>query len=112
MLGKVIIMNEFLTFLQIIELIGKWVVALIRNYHITSSIILFADIMDRLGSTQNRPIDGWEIFLGSLVFIWYYRKRSAKKALEPESPIINVRIDNENIVNIANRHPLQNENDE
>ncbi|MDR3540665.1 MAG: hypothetical protein P4L69_06795 [Desulfosporosinus sp.] len=105
-------MNKFLTFLQIIELIGKWIVALIRNYHITSAIILFVDILDRLGSPENRPVDGWEIFFGSLVFIWYYRKQSAKKALPPESPIINVRIDNENIVGITNNHLLQNENDE
>ena len=104
-------MNEFLTFLQIIELIGKWIIALIRNYHITSAIILFVDIMIRLGSPQNRPIDGLEVFLGSLVFIWYYRKRSANKALEPGTPTINVSIDNKNIVGIHS-HPLRNENDE
>ena len=107
----VIIMNEFLTFLQIIELIGKWIIALIRNYHITSAIILFFDIMVRLGSPQNRPVDGFEVFLGSLVIIWYYRKRSANKALEPETPIINVNIDNKNILDIHS-HPLRNENAE
>lgn len=105
------IMDKFLTFLQIIELIGKWIIALIRNYHITSAIIIFADIMIRLGSPQNRPVDGFEVFLGSLVLIWYYRKRSANKALEPATPIINVSIDNKNFAGIHS-HPLQNENDE
>lgn len=62
-------------------------------------------------STFYRPVDGLEVFLGSLVFIWYYRKQPDKKALELEMPIINVNIDNKNIVGTTNSNPLQNEND-
>jgi len=73
-------------------------------------MILFVDIIDRLGSPQNRPVDGWEVLLGSLVVIWYYSKRSANKALEHETPAIN--IDNKNIVGIINSSSFQNDNDE
>lgn len=102
-------MKEFLAFLQIIQLIGKCIVSLIRNYHITSALILFFDIIDRLGSPQKRPVEGWEVLLSSLVVIWYYRKRSARKTLEPITPIIN--INNKNIVGIINSDTLKNDND-
>ena len=93
-------MREILAFLQIIQILGRWLQAAVVNFHITSAVIIFIDILNRLVSEQSIPLRWWELIpsLYLLIYFKYFYQR--KEKIEVSVPLIN--IENKNAVEIRN----------
>lgn len=99
-------MKDFLTFLQIVQILGKWVWNIFYKYHITSAVIL-AFLLITWPSNPERGYFG-VIFFSLVLFQWIYRNNKKRTKLELSNPIIN--IENKNILSVQNSNKRKDQN--
>lgn len=66
-------MQSFLAFLQIIQILGRMTIWLVRNYQITLVSILFIRILQRIGKGEGNLGAVWDFFYIMPLLIWIYR---------------------------------------
>ncbi|MCT8976284.1 hypothetical protein N4T77_06710 [Clostridium sp. CX1] len=91
-------LKGILTFLQILDLIGKWISKAIKNYHITLGIILFVNIVSKISEHEGSLLSVFNVILIMILAIRAYRKYYCKRILQ--APIINIKNEN-NITNVS-----------
>jgi len=105
--------RNFLSILQIIEIIGKWIFIMIKHYRFTLSIILFINFISVISSQENKfP---WFTFFLILYLTFSFLKNGKKKQNQEElsSPTIHMKNENhitiENNTNHLNSNPVEKE---
>jgi len=94
-----------LAFLQILQILGRWTIAIIRNFHFVSAIILFINIVDRIVGNLFRTPSFEEIGVVLHLVVWNKLRKKKQSDVDPKTTI---NIENQNTVNITNdnRGPL------
>lgn len=92
-------LNKILTFLQILELLGKWTLKLIKNYHITAGFLLILSVLCRTEETTSSRFL-FDIILILLLTIGI-RHKKLSKARNSNYPNINIL--NQNIIKNNNK---------
>jgi hypothetical protein len=91
-------MKNLLAFLQVIEIIGRWIRTAIYNFHITSSILLiifvFGRLINGLGGILETTLI---IYLASWVYRQHNRNRKLDRGYQATS------IDNKQTIQVLNQ---------